>query len=140
MLEQILGFVSDIIKPVTGMIDNLTTTNEEKLKLKNEMERIQNSMAAKYVELEAKAIDAKKEIMVAELQQSDKYTKRARPTIIYAGLGILLLNNVILPWASVFITQTLPNITLPTEFWVAWGGVAGVYAFRRSTEKMKGAN
>ena len=36
-------------------------------------------------------INASKEVIVAELQQSDNFTKRARPTVIYAGLLFILL-------------------------------------------------
>lgn len=137
MLDKILDFAGKVISPITNMIDDLTTTDEEKLKLKNELQQIQNQMVAKYIELESKTIDAKRDVMVEELKQDDKYTKRARPTVVYAGLAILFINHVILPWASYFASATLPNISLPTEFWLAWGGVCGVYAFGRTQEKMR---
>lgn len=135
MLGEIFGFVKEIIKPVTNMVDELTTTDEEKSKLKNALTSIENNVTLKYIELEAKTVEAKRDVMVEELKQDDKYTKRARPTVVYAGLVILFINHVLLPWITFFTGSTLPNINLPAEFWLAWGGVCGVYAFSRSTEK-----
>jgi len=76
--------------------------------------------------------------MIAELNQSDNYTKRARPTVLYAGLLIMFINNVLLPWIAYFKTglADIPTINLPSEFWIAWGGVASVYAFGRTKEKL----
>lgn len=137
MINEILGFVSGTISPVTNLIDNISTTKEEKMTLKAEIMKIQNSITEKYIEMETKINDAKGKIMVAELQQQDKYTKRARPTIVYAGLAILFINHVLLPWWSYFSGNIPPSINLPSEFWLAWGGVCGVYAFSRGKEKIE---
>jgi hypothetical protein len=40
---------------------------------------------------------AKSEIMVEELKQKDKFTKRARPSVVYGGLFMIFLNYVIFP-------------------------------------------
>ena len=40
MIGQILGFVKEIIKPATDLVDNLTTTTEEKMQLKAEIMKI----------------------------------------------------------------------------------------------------
>lgn len=95
-------------------------------------------------------IDAKKAIIVAELQQSDKFTKRSRPTIIYAGLAFIGLVHVIFPIvlklciifminsmtaSQVEEVRSLTELSLPTAFWAAWGGVCSIYTVGRSTEK-----
>lgn len=91
---------------------------------------------------EAEVVNSQKDVMVAELNQSDNYTKRARPTIVYFGLVVIGLNHVILPWAAWFLveiyekTVQLPKIELPTEFWYTWGGVCSVWVWGRSKEKM----
>jgi len=133
----IFDFLGDIIKPITDLIDNLNTSDEEKLTLKNKLVQIQNEAQTKLLEYESSVVKAKSDIMVAELKQDDNYTKRARPTVIYAGLVILLINNVILPWITYFNGMSIPSIVLPDAFWFAWGGIAGVYAFGRTKEKIK---
>jgi hypothetical protein len=90
---------------------------------------------------------AKSNIMVAEMQQSDLYTKRARPTLVYAGLLMIFINYVLFPFVARMVgafsdtmtvevakTLTAP-LALPTEFWAAWGGVCSVWVLGRSVEK-----
>ena len=91
---------------------------------------------------EASVISSQKDIMVAEMNQSDNFTKRARPSIVYFGLVAIGLNHVILPWAAWFTveifgkTSKLPVIGLPEEFWYTWGGVCSIWIWGRSKEKM----
>jgi hypothetical protein len=79
-------------------------------------------------------LQAKERIIVAELQQGDNYTKRARPTIIYAGLFIIFANWLTSAIAAIgWPAIELPP--LPTELWVTWGAVTGTYSIGRSAEK-----
>lgn len=95
-------------------------------------------------------ITAKKDIMTAELAQSDNFTKRARPTIIYSGLAFIGMIEVIFPMLKSFCVifmiegltevqleevMALTDLSLPTAFWAAWGSVCSVYSIGRSTEK-----
>jgi hypothetical protein len=97
---------------------------------------------------EAELVTAQRDIIVAELQQSDNYTKRARPTIMYAGLFFVLLNHVLIPIANrimewrmivadrpVLDLYALKPLELPEDFWWVWGGVCGLYVLGRSAEK-----
>lgn len=85
---------------------------------------------------DASLIDAQKSIIVAEMQQADNYTKRARPTLVYAGLFFIFLVHVLFPIAAFFTSKPMPeSLSLPTEFWWAWSGVCGVWAIGRSAEK-----
>ena len=85
--------------------------------------------------------EAKKEVMVAEMAQGDNYTKRARPTLVYAGLIFIFLVHVAFPIgfyiASIFAENppAPPTLTLPPQFWWAWGGVCSVWSIGRSAEK-----
>jgi len=88
---------------------------------------------------EASLIDAQKSIIVSEMQQADNFTKRARPTLVYAGLFFIFLVHVLFPVAAFFSGKPMPeSLTLPSEFWWAWSGVCGVWVLGRSAEK-KGA-
>jgi hypothetical protein len=85
---------------------------------------------------DASLIDAQKSIIVSEMQQADAYTKRARPTLVYAGLFFIFLVHVLFPIAAFFSDKPMPgSLTLPAEFWWAWSGVCGVWVLGRSAEK-----
>ncbi len=87
----------------------------------------------------------KRDVIVAELKQDDKYTKRARPTVVYMGLMFIGLIHVVFPMvfylAGLFKTTmpTLPDLVLPQEFWWAWSGICSVWVMGRSAEKATAA-
>ena len=83
---------------------------------------------------------AQKEIIVAEMNQGDKFTKRARPMVVYAGLGFIFLVHVFLPMFSHFKGTAIPTLSLPQEFWWAWSSVVGIWAIGRSCEKYGASN
>jgi hypothetical protein len=83
-------------------------------------------------------IAAQKEVMVAEMQQGDLFTKRARPTIVYAGLAFIFLVHVFLPLAAFFKgvpADAFPKMALPDDFWWTWGGVCSVWVLGRTMER-----
>jgi hypothetical protein len=95
-------------------------------------------------------INVQKSIIVAEMQQGDNYTKRARPSVVYTGLLFIGLVHVLFPIAigliSIFyigemtaeqINQMaeLKEISLPTAFWTAWGAVTSIWSVGRTLEK-----
>ena len=72
------------------------------------------------------------------MQQDDLFTKRARPAIIYLGLLFIFIIHVAIPvlaYISGSPQDKIPSITLPSEFWWAWGTVVSVYGAGRSAEK-----
>ena len=107
-------------------------------------------------------VKAKRDVMIAELNQGDTYTKRARPSVIYGGLVFIGLNYVIFPGmikimvavALVFGTAEalatakamaselsgLTKLELPAGFWAAWGGISGVWAISRTAERRGSTN
>lgn len=80
-------------------------------------------------------IEAQKAITVAEMNQGDAFTKRARPMIVYAGLCFIFLVHVLLPCLAFFKGTPVPSLSLPEEFWWAWSGVCGVWVLGRTWEK-----
>ena len=113
----------------------LHTSDEEKAEARAKLERL----AAEYegrILAHAETIAAlQRDVVAAELSQDDTYTKRARPTLVYAGLAVLFLNHVLLPWLAYFRGMSVPTIDLPAEFWWGWTGVVGAWAVGRTVEK-----
>jgi len=130
-----LGSVAELAK---GLVDRFlppAATETERmaaqLQIQEQLERRESAV-----------LDAQKGIIVAEMQQSDNFTKRARPAIVYFGLAAIGLVHVLLPMiAWIYLASTgkpmdgMPQIVLPGEFWATWGGVCSIWVIGRTMEK-----
>ena len=133
------GGLSGLIDSVKDVIDTFTLTKEEKQEFQLEMQsrlmQIEQELETTYrTELESRA-----DIIKAEMAQGDRYTKRARPTVIYTGLAFIFLVYVILPiiaYLSGKSAAAMPEVQLPAEFWWAWATIVSVYGAGRSAEKL----
>ncbi|MCX7871631.1 MAG: holin family protein, partial [bacterium] len=76
---SVFSFISQIVKPVGDIIDNLTTTDEEKMKLKIELTKIENELAGKIIELEGKVVESQAEVLKAEAQGNSWLQRNWRP-------------------------------------------------------------
>jgi len=126
-----LSSVADLAK---GLVDRFlppAMTGAEKAQIQIQMQEMIEKR-------ETVLIDAQKSIIVSEMQQADNFTKRARPSLVYSGLIFIFLVHVAFPIAAFFTSKPMPSLTLPAEFWWAWGGVCSVWVVGRSAEK-KGA-
>ena len=143
LLDRLFGGkdgVGGIVGGVGKIIDNLHTSAEEKAAAKLELQRLLLEEQAQADKVLRAELDAQREITVAELRQDDEYTKRARPTIVYTGLVIMAVNYAVAPWLARLAGTDLPPVEFPEAFWIAWGGVVGVYAIGRTAEKRGTAN
>ncbi len=125
------GGAKGLLDGISGIIDEVTTTDEEKDAAKL---RIRQLVHAETVETEKtirRELEAKERILIAELNQGDNYTKRARPTIVYVGLLIALGSGL----SRILGSEIDVNTLVPTEFWYAWAGVTGTWVVGRSMEK-----
>ena len=123
-----LSSVADLAK---GLVDRFlppAMTGEQKAQAQIQMQEILEKR-------ETALIDAQKSIIVSEMQQSDNFTKRARPSLVYSGLLFIFLVHVAFPIAAFFTSKPMPSLTLPTEFWYAWTGVCSAWIIGRSAEK-----
>ena len=123
-----IGSVASFAKSVVERVFPPKMTDAEKAQAEMQLQEMLQ-------ERETQVIDAQKSIMVAEMQQSDAFTKRARPSIVYAGLVFIFLVHVLFPIVSWFSKETLPALVLPEQFWWAWTGVCSVWILGRSAEK-----
>jgi hypothetical protein len=135
-ITDILGSgAGKIIGSVGDVIDKLTTTDEEKLKLRNELQRVlQERMADVETTMRAE-LGAKERVLIAELQQGDNFTKRARPMVVYFGLAVIGLNYCLVPMAAFFLGREIPTWNLPMEFWASWSAIVVTWSIGRSVEK-----
>ena len=124
-----------MIGEIGKIVDDTTLSDEEKLKLKIRLQELLQKRDSEIEQTIRKELETRERIMVAELQQGDKFTKRARPSIIYFGLFVIFYNYCLVPTIQTIWQVTVSPFTLPTEFWAGWSAVVGIYAIGRSAEK-----
>ena len=127
-----MGFV----KEAMGLAGNLFGSKEEKQKFELNLLELTQKRDSEIEETIRAEMQAKERVLVAELNQGDNYTKRARPTVVYAGLGIVFLNHIVLPWIAAFAQIEVPLIEVPPIFWTGWSGIVITWSIGRSAEKM----
>lgn len=137
------GSLTSVIDSVGGVIDKFSLSKEEKQEFKLEMQSRLMQMEKELEETYRAELESRSDIIKSEMAQGDRFTKRARPAIIYSGLIFIFIVHVLVPVIA-YIAGTpgdqLPEINLPEEFWWAWATVVGVYGAGRSAEKMGASN
>lgn len=127
-----IGSVADAAKSIIDRFFPPKMSEQEKaeaqVKLQELLQARDNSL-----------IEAQKSVMVSEMGQADAFTKRARPSIVYAGLVFIFMVHVAFPIIAYISGRPLPTLSLPEQFWWSWTGVCGVWIMGRSMEK-NGAN
>ena len=120
MLAQLLS--GGLIKGVASIVDQFHTSDEEKAELQLKakamvLQHIEQAEESLRIELQAR-----ERIMVAEMQSGDNFTKRARPTLVYAGLAMIAWKYCLAPVAVAWLAWTyLPSISRQN---FGWPGVA----------------
>lgn len=125
-----------IMDGASKIIGQFVQDPDEKAKAELAMKELVQKETAEKEQTIRTTMKARERIMVAELQQSDNYTKRARPTVVYFGLGMISFNYCIVPVFTLFKPELqLTAFNLPAEFWMAWGGIVATWSVGRSAEK-----
>lgn len=137
-----------IIEGVHKIVDEFHLSGEEKQQFVLAAEKLVTDRFMAAEESARSSINARMQVIVAEINQGDLYTKRTRPMIARWGLYTIMYNYAGVPTltsAAKFLGGLLDNaaliameaqpFSLPTEFWYAWGGIVGTYAIGRSFEK-----
>jgi hypothetical protein len=124
---NILGFIGEIFKPAADLIDNLHTSTEEKLTLKNKLTVIENTMTAKTIEYETKLLAAKTSIITAEATGESWMQRNWRPITMLTFLVLVVCDSF--GW--------LAN-PLASEAWTLLQIGLGGYVTSRGVEKVVG--
>lgn len=132
---NLLKIITDFSKPLFNFIDELHTSDEEKLKLKNELTTIQNGLNEKMIELESQVIKAKQEIIKSESQGQSWLQRNWRPLLMLIVIIIIANNYIIFPYLS-FLNLKIKMLELPTELFTLLTIGVGGYVIGRSGEKI----
>jgi hypothetical protein len=130
------GGVGSLVSSLGDVADRFIPTEDKRNAFKLEMQSRINDMQETMETTHQLELESRADIIKYEMSQGDKFTKRARPTIVYAGLLFIFMVYVIVPMIVFIAGKEPPQINLPDQFWWAWGTVVGVYGLGRSAEKM----
>ena len=122
---NLIGFITAIISPVTKLIDDLHTSDEEKLQLKNEIIGMQFGFHSKLLEYETKLMQHRADVVKAEAQGKSWLQRSWRP--------ITMLTFLVLVICDCF---GLLTFRLSGEAWTLLQIGLGGYVVGRSAEKV----
>ena len=123
LFSTITSFISGIFTPASDLIDNLHTSESEKLELRNKFAEIQASVNTKMIDFQTKVVELENQVRLAELASSHWLAANWRP----ASAIFLVVNIVVMGWMGTDIPdaiQNLSNIFIPG------------YALGRTAEKV----
>lgn len=126
---KIFDFIAGIFKPAAELVDNLHTSDEEKLALKAQLLQIQTGVISQSIELEKTALEAKASIITAEAKSDGWLTRSWRPITMLA-----LVAAVLAYWFG-FAGVGVPVEIIERMFSLVQIGVGG-YIASRGAEKI----
>lgn len=125
IFKAIFDFISNVITPMGKIIDDVVTTDEERLILKNELVKLENSMTVRMIEYESQLLESKTSIIVAEAQGQSFLQRSWRPITMLVFLALVVLDSF-----------GLLEFRLSSEAWTLLQIGLGGYVTGRSLEKI----
>ncbi len=122
---DVFGFIGSIFKPAADLVDNLHTSEEERLNIKSQMFAIQSQLTGKMMDYEAKLVESKTKIITAEANGASWLQRNWRP--------ITMLTFLVLVVADTF---GLTTFRLADQAWSLLQLGLGGYVVGRSAEKI----
>ena len=131
---SIFSFLSEIIKPVSDIIDNVSTTEEERLEAKAKLAEVTKDVEIKMLEYSNTLAESRTKVILAEAQGS-WLQKNWRPILMMTTIIILANNYVIVPYVSIW-TDKVAILELPGGLWALLTTGTTGYVVGRTAEKI----
>lgn len=122
---MIWDFLKSAISPITNLIDELHTSDEERLQLKNELAALEAKTAEKLLDYEKQLLQSQTSIIVAEAKGGNFLQTSWRPITMLVFLVLVVCDSF--GW--------LAN-PLASEAWTLLQIGLGGYVVGRSAEKL----
>mgnify|MGYP000645021635 CR=1 FL=1 len=123
----IKDIISGAIGPVTDLIDNMHTSEEEKAKAKQAIQQMQNSLTSQIIK-------AKGGIIKAEAESEHFLTATWRPITALVFVAIIANNYIIAPYMGAFAGKEVV-LDIPPQMWELLKIMIGGYVVSRGAEK-----
>lgn len=126
----ISGTAGQLITDIGSTVRKFITTDGDRMAMQTELEKILQKRDSEIEQTIRTELSAKADIIKAEMQSGDNFTRRARPSVVYFGLIMIALDLFLRVWKGMEVSTLLPQ-----EFWIAWGGIVSTWVVGRSAEK-----
>ena len=121
-----------VIGQVTGLLDTITTTDDERNKAKASLQSILNEYNVAVLKAEGDLVNAQRDVLIAELQGKSWMQRNWRPSLMFVFMGVIVNQYVLVPyfaWARI--------IEVPAPMWGLMTLAIGGYVGGRTLEKLK---
>lgn len=122
---NLFNLIAQVFKPLSDLVDNVHTSEEERQALNNQLAAIQNNISMKMLELEAQKLKAQSDIITAEANGQSFLQRNWRPITMLTFLILVVFDSF--GW--------LAN-PLATEAWTLLQIGLGGYVIGRTAEKI----
>jgi hypothetical protein len=128
--EIISGPVTGLVKELGSVIDNLHTSDTEKLAAQKQLTEITLAFQTRMAELDTQVIQSQADVIKTEAQGASWMQRNWRPISMLSFVFVILYRFVIVP------TFNLTTFDLPENLWTVVQLGFGGYVFGRSAEKI----
>lgn len=127
--------IAKLVKGVGDIIDNVSTTEEEKLTKHNELTSLVNEFQSKVLEHEVEMAKQQASVILAEANGKSWLQRNWRPLLMVVFMAILVNNWILVPY--------IPGVQMlefPAAFWALMTVGVGGYIGGRSYDKKQGTD
>lgn len=90
---NIFSFISNIFEPAVKLVDELHTSDEERLELQSKIKAVENELLAKVIDYESQLLESKSAIITAEATGQSWLQRNWRPITMLVFLGLVVCNS-----------------------------------------------
>lgn len=124
-MNPIISMISGALSPIGKIIDDLHTSDEERLQIKKALFNTQSELTLKVVDYHSKLVKAQSEIVVAEAQGQSWIQRSWRPITMLTFLALVVCDSF-----------GLLTFRLAEQAWTLLQIGLGGYVVGRSAEKI----
>ena len=92
---MIFDIIASIFKPAAQLIDDVVTSDEERLQLRNELAKIESAAKLKTLDLEQEIVKARTSVIIAESKSQGWLTRSWRPLCSVSLVGYVIIGPLI---------------------------------------------
>ena len=112
----ILEFLGGLIKPVTNLVDELFTSDEERGRMKNALAEIESQVEIKMMAYEAEIAQFQSQVIIAEAKGESWLQRNWRPSLM-AVFGFIVANNYIIAPHLEAMLDWRVVLEIPEQLW-----------------------